>query len=684
MTQEMTDAVQGDLQRYRDENSLLNLPNALMKLLAQDASKNGGISPEDLRKRLPSRYHDHALAMSVLVNSRISSGAVAPTPGHPPQGQPTGAQPSSEGTAPAATPPSEPSAPASEGEPVFEASQAITFVATHRQTEFRPLEPLRISMFGEGFLLEWTPVEGDDVLYRVTRSVARQEVPEWGQVSVVTRSTTQTDNRLPLDPKAHYQVWAYVASNGRPAAMSQPILAAEASVVIPPQDVVIQAQDGRVVGQWRMVPDGCRVHIYRKPTHVPGPVLEPQFRVDPQPGSAYSGGFVDDGVVGGQEYIYGVALEVVENGVGELSPSVDQRLEARMRIQPVRDLHVGRPRTNEHGKTVVDVEWTPLGGTSAVRIFVSKQEPPIGLDQESFDESALPRLGLGDALPYPVNRIGDKAQILDALWEEGWTRMHFTAVTFLDGKIQPSRTVTVTSSQVSITEARIHQRVTGQVITLTWPQPKVGESGRDETYTFENVQVFKVPPGTEVEAAIQGHPLTTISASDYRDDGGLRVSLGAQPCRLALVPVSKQRGENHQGKPFLLDYVGLRQFGYRISRSGLGSIAGAFTKSVKVSVQLRAVELTRDCPAFVMVRNEERLPLDLNDGELCTFTVKDDSDGASSRHMQPEELSPNWSETVWVSEVPVKGYLRVFANVTTRDLPRVAVMDAPIKQLRMG
>lgn len=693
---ESTEAIFDALQKYRDDHNLDKLQPAHLRLMARDAVSQGGLAESTIGNRLPRIYKDHALGMSMAINARLAGETPAPTGGAAPSAGEQTQQKAQGSTTPqwapqdnSSTRRSSPdleqmSAPNSRStagaafEPTYEAVRE-GFVKTDRSREHEAAQHLSVDLMGAGFLLKWNAVEGADVLYRVTRSGSRVELPEWSEDTAIGTSTQLIDETAPDWPSIHYQVWAHVGGPDAAPRHMQPSLLAEAAVVVPPQDVLIKADQGRVFGTWRGSSHAGRVHVYRKPlAGSSGAPTDPQFRI--QADRANLEGFVDTDVKGGKRYLYSVALEVMDDGVGEMSPFVEHVVDVPMRVEPVQDFEVIE-RANELGQVVLDLQWTPPAGASRVEIYISDTPPEDGLNHEPQSLEVFPQLGLGERLNYPVRDwVGDKKQIPDVLWQDGWSRMHFTAVSTLGDMVFPSKTITKVASAIKITEAALHQRVSHQVITLTWPQEAVGDGGGD-SYAFQSVNLFRLRPGADVGGAIGGQVFDTIAATAYRQNGGMRVDLGASPCDIALVPVSLQGGVQFMGRPFVLQYQGLTTLQYKVAQP---AVKNPFAKTVKIAVRLRAPEKMTDTPALVLVHNAHRLPLDPKDGREMSVAVKGDQEAVLNRFMEPDEVGVDWTETAWVSEVPASGFVRLFANLGSAQLAKFAVIDPPVKNLRTG
>lgn len=672
----LVDDLLTEMVRFARHRDLDRLQTHMLRLIAIDAVNMGGMSVATLQQRLPKVYHLHAGDLVDVMNSVLSrSGVVRPVQEHPsnPPVQETSPQTSQQTSQPEASGPSTPSATF---EPTHLGSSA-GFVETDREARFEAAEAVKAKLLGGGLLLAWEPPDDGSWIYRVTRSRSRAQFPEYSDATAVTQEPTLVDGVLPEWPVLHYQVWGHTGSDPHRARQSQPRLVAETRIVVPPQEVTIEADQGRVVGTWReLSADQGRVHVFRKPLHgQAGRPTDPQFRINQD--SANVAGFVDSGVEGGKDYIYTVGTEFVsDDGVGDMSPFIERIVRVPHQIEAVTDLDVHERRV-ESGAIVLDIEWTPPSA-GRVEIYVSKEQPEVGIHNEDHPAGVLPSLKLGEKLNYPVtDRIGTKVRITDVPWYDGWSRVHFTALTRLEERIFPSPTITKVASQVRITEAKLHQRLHHQVITLTWPA--AGSSAGERSYSFENVQVFQFSPGMDVDTAMRGRQLANISSDQYVRDGGLTVRLGAKPCEVALVPISKQEGSDVQGQPLVLHYPGLRRLEYQVNRSVK---ANPWAKTITVGIKLRAPEPLSNVPTLTLVFNSDHLPIQVDDGDKVPVSVKDDAEAAVAGYLLAAEVTPTWTETTWVAKVPVNGYIRLFADLSLSELSTFAIMDPPVTSLR--
>lgn len=520
-----------------------------------------------------------------------------------------------------------------------------------------------------GHLLEWSPLPdrtGSTVLYRVVAGEThRAYKPEAGRLVGVSRGTLLVDTAPPAAAVRYLQVWAHVGSNDRDAARRQPILIAETHVLSPVGDFLVIEDDGAVIGQWHAWPGVTRVRVLRIPLDGRTPVTnDPRHRIlGDQPNL---GGFVDRDAQRGYRYLYRAICEVDVDGHTRLSPAAQSEVLVSAVLEPVADLHV-----TTHGDTGdlhFDLGWTPPGIGSVV-MYRTESAPRAGIDRMLLAASALEVSGgLPESarLVHPVETGPDGVhRMTNVSWPRGWVRAYFTPVTVLDGQVQVGRTVIATRPLPALTDVRIIERSTEQVITFPWPDGAA------------SVSVYVSAKQVPAEHAVDQRPVAEISRSQYDRDGGLHlaVPLPEAGCAVHVVAIAYTAGERIVGDPTTVGYDGLLRIRYTTeTRRTPGGIALA----IRLASQ---IELPTS-PPFVVVHNELRLPLSARDGQ--PLEVRGDGrtqPGARSFH--PKGLRHEWSQP-WTVDVTGKtGFVRVFADVRPEQARTIALLDPPIEQIRL-
>lgn len=159
----------------------------------------------------------------------------------------------------------------------------------------------------------------------------------------------------------------------------------------------------------------------------------------------------------------------------------------------------------------------------------------------------------------------------------------------------------------------------------------------------------------------------------------MRLALGAEPKRVILIPGSTQSGQDKWGKPFVLDYPGLRIVSYTVSKSvqPLGTMR-------PITVKFRSNERLENPPPLLLVHHPERLPLSADDGDVYEMGVKDEPALSRNGRALVTELGPAWTESAWRAQVPRRGFVRIFAEGDPVKLTRLAVLDPAIARLHVG
>lgn len=513
-------------------------------------------------------------------------------------------------------------------------------------------------------------------LYRVV--VSDEYMPYNPDLAVFVDATTDlatTDTIAHTSAVRSVQVWVHVGADPDDARGQQPVLHAQGSVVIRPTDFVLREDEGRIVGQWRTLPGVRRVQVHRIPIERAAAAGQddPQYRI--AEGRDNLSGFVDDSAERGRRYLYRVVAEADVDGTTQLSaPIAESRLVSQVH-EAVRDLEVSMTGQDEGRR--FDLRWTPPRGGRVV-VYRTDAPPAPGADLRPLDEAALAQAGLpADAvLGDPVVGEPDgRASMLGVPWPRGWTRAYFTPVTVLDGQAFVGTAVSQ-AGPGSITDARIVERVSRQVLTFAWPEGAAV------------VQVYASPVGGAADQAIATSTPIEISHDEYKRLGGLRFPgpLGAAGRDLHMVPIAFQAGERVPGPTRTVTYPGLTRLHYsvRVLRNFVQQVAG-------VSFSVWSPSGTVDRPlSFVLVHNPERMPLSIRDGRPLSV-VRDDLGGASSKRAQmPSVGSPDSAPAFqstgesWRSEVSKPtGHVRLFVDLPPEELRQVALLDPSPASLRL-
>jgi hypothetical protein len=637
--------------------SRIRTPEGIAKLLPSEALR--GLSAE-VARLLTSPSGD------VEAEAVGSTTAQAPQPAIPP---PPATERASERVSAPTAPAEAPASAAVPHDPV-EPAEVVDF------RSFEPYDmsappgepgPLTATVAATGgWNLRWSAAEATGVaLYRVvSRDDYAPYAPESADPVTVTDEPRALDPRESTSSVRHYQVWLNTGADVAGATRSQPVLHAAVSVVSQALDVDIRADGGRVIGQWRVFPGVERVQVYRIPIERARTAgILPEYRILTEDDNL--GGFVDAGVVRGARYVYLVCVEAPVDGVTRLSSASRVEVAVPAVLTPVTDLAV-----EAHGEgdgRVFDLSWTdPPAGR--VQIYRTPTAPRAGAGTEARPTSALPQMQLadGDRLSHPIRpESGGRSSMREVPWPDGWTRAYFTPVTVLDGTAHVGTTTSATWVP-PVGVPRVVERVDRQVLTFAWPTGAA------------SVLAYVAPRGASSEAA-RGGRASEISRTQYQDLGGLAFSfqLPATGCSIHIVPVAFAAGEKVEGAAVAVDYAGLLRLRYATSvkRGFMGKPATMMLDIVS--------SIAVEPPPFVLVHNPDRLPLDVGDGTALEVALDGDETMAVTRRPTPARLTPDELSRWRVDVKNVLGYVRLFVDLPPEMLQLVALMDPPVKDLRL-
>lgn len=514
------------------------------------------------------------------------------------------------------------------------------------------------------------------VLYRVVISDEYMPYnPDLADFVAATTGLSATDTIEQTSAVRSVQVWAHVGADADRARDEQPVLHAQGSVVVTPTGFVLREDEGRVVGQWQTLPGVRRVQVYRIPIERAAIGRgNPQYRI--ASGQDNLGGFVDDAAERGRRYLYEVLAEADVDGAIQLSAPISEPKLISQVHEPVRDLEVSMTGIDDGRR--FDLRWTPPRGGRVV-LYRTETPPVPGADLRPIDEAALEQAALPTeaALGDPVVTEEDgRVSMIAVPWPRGWTRAYFTPVTLLDGQAFVGTSVSQ-AGPGSITDARIVERVSRQVLTFAWPEGAA------------TVQVYASPIGASATDAIAASTPIEVSHEQYKRSGGLRFPgpLPAGGRDLHLVPIAFQAGDRVPGPIRTITYSGLvrLQYSVRVLRNFMQQVSG-----VSFSVWSPGSPVDRAL-SFVLVHNPDRMPLSIRDGRALPV-VRDDLDGtAPTRRAQFASIggpdsAPSYQSTgeAWKSEVskPV-GHVRLFVDLPPEELRGIALLDPAPASLRL-
>ena len=525
---------------------------------------------------------------------------------------------------------------------------------------------------GAAVELSWPPYETPGVvLYRVVSDDEQApHSPDRAQLIATTDQPAATDERPPIGPVRHYQVWANAGASRAAAQAAQPVLHATGALVRPVTGFEIREDAGWVIGQWTAPSGVGEVHVFRVPVDEVDRD-EAQYRI--LSGRENLAGFVDTEPVRGQRYRYRARCAVDVDGAVLLSEAAEADVELVAALAPVTDLSVD---TASDGASC-DLSWTAPGGAQVV-IYRSQSGPSAGAEGSELPEGALEQVGLTPdlRLAQPVTEqpgSGGRGRALMAgvSWPSEWSRAYFTPVTILGERAMLGRTLSSVRTG-TIRDIELAEYCNKQVLTFDWPDGAAG------------VVVHLAPKGQDPRAGLTGKSFE-ISLEEYERYGGMHLTgqLPVGGCSLHLAPVAFAGGRRVTGAYSSIEYRGLLRLQYaeRIGRDPNGYPTTA-------TVALRAEQNVPGSPGFILINNPQRMPLSMHDGQpvdVAPLDAQGQLAGHPSKELRWSALTTSGSGELWAANVSgLHGWIRLFVNIPSpAQLRVIALLDPPVETLRL-
>ncbi len=550
-----------------------------------------------------------------------------------------------------------------------------------RAQDFAPLdfseeigEPgtLRTRLAGGIVTLSWDKLPELTLgsLYRVVSADDQPGwAPEYGELIDITSDLTTADDREFASAVRYYQVWRNSGTSWHEAVSSQPRLHAQASIVVPIQGLTLREDGGRVIGQWSVYPGVNRVHVYRIPIERAAQAgQDPQFLIATEDPNLH--GFIDRDAARGKRFLYRFYAEASVEGVARLSAAVGQTIAVSALLSPVTDLTAHGHGTVEDW--MFDLTWSdPPAGR--VAIYRTQAPPSPGLGDEARDEAALVHGGLrpDDRLAHPTHVLAaGRTGMREVPGPRGWDRVYFTPVTLIEGKAM----VGPSAAQVVIPEPDelvVVERTQYQMLKFGWP----GDAA--------SVAIGLSHPQETAMTPQEGAAYWEVSRDTYERLGAFRfpTRLPSSGCSVHVAGMSFVNRERVYGTAAVTQYLGLLRMSYSVELKRT-----LLQRPERLILRMAADIDLRNCPPFVCVFNETRLPLHHKDGEPLPVSLNSDDAPAAALQFRPTRLAPPPVEPA-TFRVPVRGrvgYVRVFADLPPEVLRRVALLDPPIGSLVVG
>jgi len=540
-----------------------------------------------------------------------------------------------------------------------------------------PIAPqrLRAVYLDDGSIrLTWNPHSGGEMaIYRVVTNEEYVPYSPNAGLQVAVTQASGTEDRRPVNGTTRfYTVWVHVGDSLEEAAAAPPVLLAQEVVVAPPFDLRLREEEGVVTGRWTSAAGVAEVVVIRVPAgRGGGPLLDPSYRI--AEATKNLRGFVDDTPGRGQrlEYRFFAAAEVGDQVV--YSPPVVAQVQISADLEPVVDLTC-EVLPSDQGRTYARLSWTPLGADQ-VDIYRTTVQPQASESSSLREAEQLAAAGLTEEFlvvqePELEQRAdGTYVSTMRVLVPANANRLFFTPVTVAGAIVRVGTSVPMTRAAI-ISDARIVERVTWQLLTFDWPEG----AGSVGLYLTAEGQERLVEPG---------EPDLVLNYEDYVRHGGwhLRGLLPPAPCEVFLVPLAYQDRERVVSDPIRISYPGVIRIEYRLFGDAGPLRQRALRLGGRRILEVRADRELRSLPLVVVYR-KDRLPLSVDDGEWVK--VRTPTGGETTRVTLP--LPDHTWERLGEFDHPREraGYMRVFADPPQESPIPVAVIDPPVETLYRG
>lgn len=541
---------------------------------------------------------------------------------------------------------------------------------------------LRVKRKSDELVLRWRDQRAEDSPYVVYRLVSSDTAipysPEVADVLAVTTGSSFTDTRAMVTGMRHYQLWANRGDDLESAQWEQPVLLGQRTVVADPQDITLISEadtsgTAQVIGSWTLLPGADAVQVFRIPRAqaAMAGIANPAFRICPD--DPNRGGFIDTGVVPG-DYVYQLVVEATVDGLIQLSTPHVESFQVRAQPVAIEDL-----ACVDHPGAGFSLTWTSVP-TGRTVIFRSAEAPLSGTAGQEHPYQALEAFGLleSDVLHHPVTESGPQSRMASVVLPAGWPRAYFTPVHVIGDTALIGRSV-LRVELLPVQDARIHQRVSRQIITFGWPPAGNGETGDSQA---SGISVYETYPGATPDTPINGAPLTKVSKEAYDLEGGIIPDRPLNPAgsSIVLVPYAYAGSRMVTGPATVIPYPGLTQIQYQVKASWRISLR----KKRRLEISLLADRDLTNPFRFVLVHNRDRLPLAIDDGETIPVYPSGAEEAEATASFKPTALGPQPTGEAWTGEISSAGFVRVFAMLPAAQMPAVAVLDPAIDTLEFS
>jgi hypothetical protein len=518
----------------------------------------------------------------------------------------------------------------------------------------------------------WPPLYSTDtVIYRL---VASDEfapwAPEAGRLVAATGEQTAVDLAPQTSILRFVQVWVNVGADEAQAKADQPRLHAAGVVVNRLTQISLRDDEARVIGQWRAPRGATEVRVHRIPAaavHSVSVATLPRFRILAKYDNL--GGFIDDGVRPGEGYVYRLQVVARVGGAEHVAPPTDIGVEIGAALTAVDDLEI-----TVRVDGLMDLSWTepPVG---VVHIYRGAKGPVAGSDHRILGAAALSQAELlpEQRISHPYRPSDDGRTVWSAVsWPGEVTRIWVTPVT-MQGDEAIIGTARTAVRVPPVQDLRLVERVTEQVLTFPWPAGATA------------VHLWRGTAESDGAQVIQGRTLDEVTHERYLRLGGVHLALRPDDgCRIFASAVMFDGGSRILSAPAHVDRATLLVLRYSVDvkRKVFGRVSHAIVK-------VWAEGAVDGSPPFLCVHNSRRLPLHPQDGTPLPVRPQAAPESEPSTTFKPQDLknatgAPEWRVDLSVLTAEQLGAVRVFPQLPEDMVPRVAVLDPPVRFLKLG
>lgn len=493
-------------------------------------------------------------------------------------------------------------------------------------------------------LISWDRLDvppSSTVIYRVIATNAEtSQSPEAGEQLVATWGTAFRDDNPGTGGMRNYMVWAHTSTiNELDMVQSQPILVGEEVVIFPPENFKVNESNGIVSGSWDPLEGHSSVRVYRTAHHddILSPANELTTGIDPH-------GFTDRALTRGLTYRFQLVPVVSFRGAdltGKGGDVIEKHVHAD--IQQVALSVVARVSEGDNDKIVLS--WT-APPTGSVKIFLSTLEPRPDLSMEPVDTFYIDNEeAFIDDVPTKTEDAPAGTLVnVEMPWPSEWHLVYVTPINIVGERAWAGES-TVLQRVAPVSDVRLIERVNSQLLTFDWPAG-----------------------ATLVEVAPVHGAARELQEDAYRRQGGVRLHLASTGDCVTLTPRSIWKGVYTEATPSVIDYRGLKKYSYDIEY--------APQSSPQLSLW-REENPDMNPPQFMLVYNNNRLPLDADDG--IPVQCQGVQDSHTTQVISPDSLQSG-SEIVaehsrwWVDTRALTpgGYFRLFIRTIAEPDPRAA------------